>query len=96
MAGNINKFVEEATKLVGSDHITTNLAMRHSYVARSVMGIRAGVSEAIVSRGTPKKCKASSNSATNTKFLSAPTQADSAEDMPNHSQTKGLSLIWYG
>ena len=58
LPGNIDKFVEEATKIIGSEHITTNLAMRHSYMARSVMGIRAAVSEAIVKPADTKETQA--------------------------------------
>ena len=55
MTGNVDKLVVEATKLLGSEHVTTNLAMRHSYVARSVMGIRAGVAEAILKPGNSEE-----------------------------------------
>jgi len=47
--------VEEAEKLLGSEHVTTNLAIRRGYLARSVMGIRAGVAEAIIKPGTAEE-----------------------------------------
>ncbi|MFX1561977.1 MAG: FAD-binding oxidoreductase [Promethearchaeota archaeon] len=58
MAGNLDKFVLEAEKAIGHDHVTTNLALRQSYLARSVMGIRAGIAEALVKPGNVKEVQA--------------------------------------
>jgi FAD/FMN-containing dehydrogenase len=54
----VDKLVAEATKLLGSEHVTTNLAIRRGYLARSVMGIRAGVAEAVIKPGTTAEVQA--------------------------------------
>ncbi len=51
----MDKLVAEASKLIGDKHVTTNLAFRRSYLARSVMGIRAGIAEAIIKPGNAEE-----------------------------------------
>jgi glycolate oxidase len=55
MSSNVDKLVAAASKLIGDEHVTTNEAFRRSYLARSVMGIRAGIAEAIIKPGNAEE-----------------------------------------
>jgi FAD/FMN-containing dehydrogenase len=58
VTGNVDKLVSEAEKIIGPDHVTNNLALRKSYHARSVMGIRAGIAEAVVKPANAEEIQA--------------------------------------